>query len=158
MHQALAVICASTAAAIAAIVADISEMPVAAFSGPAILDNERLRLICIVGALGGAVLNLGLYDSPQPGIRPMAWKVFGSCITGVIFTPVAVHWMNVTPNTDNLLAVSFLTAIVSVGLLRKVLPALSWAIGAKLGVDVNGPGRTGGEKQPAQRSQPTKTP
>jgi hypothetical protein len=107
--------------------------PLTAFNGQAIFDDEHLRLISLVGALGGAVVNLWLFDSPL-GVKFMARKVSCSTITGVICTPIAVHWLGIVPNVDNLLAVSFLMAIVSVGLLRSLLPVWTRLVSAKLGV------------------------
>ncbi len=133
MHEGLAVISTTIAAAITAIVADVSQVPVQAFSGPAIFDDERYRLICIVGALGGALLNLGLYSSPTPGIRPMAWKVFCSTITGVVVTPMVIHWTNIVPNVDNLLFFSFFMALISVGVVRGVAPLWTRFFVQKLG-------------------------
>lgn len=122
MVEGLAVIGTTIGAVVAAVAADLSQVPVQAFSGPAIFDDERYRLICIVGALGGALLNLGLYSSPTPGIRPMAWKVFCSTITGVVVTPMVIHWVNIVPNVDNLLFFSFFMALISVGVVRGVAP------------------------------------
>jgi hypothetical protein len=147
MHEALAVILTSIGTAIAAAGTSLAQIPVSAFDGPAIYDNDRLRVICIIGALGGAVLNLGLYPSKEPGIRPMVWKVTGSAVSGVVFTPVAIHWLGITPNIDNLLAVSFVMAIVSVGLLRKAIPVWMWVLGNKLGLDGNG-GANGSDAPP----------
>jgi hypothetical protein len=134
-HECLAVISTAIGTAITAIVAAMPDVQAAAFNGPAIYDDERLRLICIVGALGGAVFNLGLYSEPKPGIRPMAWKVFCSAMAGVAFTPIAIHWLGVVPNIDNLLAASFVMAIVSVGALKMVVPAWTRFLGTKLGAD-----------------------
>ena len=137
-HEALAVVLTSITAAIASIAAALADGPLSAFQGPAILDDERARLICLAGALGGGLLNLGLGmkegDKP-PGIRVMVWKIFGSTVTGVVFTPFAVKWLGLTPNTDMLLGVSFLMAIVGVGLLRTLLPLYQRYVAAKLGIE-----------------------
>ncbi|HEY2857116.1 MAG TPA: hypothetical protein VGJ21_01705, partial [Terracidiphilus sp.] len=103
-------------------------------SQPAILDNERLRIVCLLGALGGGVLNLGLFPAAQPGIRPMAWRYTSSVLCGVVLTPIIVHWFGIYPNFDNLAAVSFLMAIIGVGLIFKAVPSISNLILNKLGI------------------------
>jgi hypothetical protein len=138
MHEAIAVVITTVTAAIASIAAALAQVPLPAFQGPAILDDERARLICLAGALGGGLLNLGLGlkegDKP-PGIRVMVWKIFGSTVTGVVFTPFVVKWFGLTPNTDTLLGVSFVMAIVGVGLLRTLLPLYQRYVASKLGLE-----------------------
>lgn len=137
MHEALAVISTVIGAMIAAVIGVLADVPLSAFQGPAILDDEHARLICIVGALGGALLNLwldGKPGMPPPGIREMAGKVFASGFTGVAITPFVVRYFGMTANTDTLLLVSLLCAIGGVGLLRTLIPLYQKFVGSKLGI------------------------
>lgn len=136
MHEELAIILTACGSAFAAIAAFIADIPASnGFSGQAIYDDERFRLICIAGALGGALVNLWLWPSPTPGIVPMARQVSCSSFTGVVATPIVVHWIGLTPNTDNLLATSFIMAVVSVGVLKAAAPVWQRMILSKLGIN-----------------------
>lgn len=138
MHECLAVIVTAVGTALAAIAAFLADIPAAGgFSGQAIYDDERFRLICIAGALGGALVNLWLWPSSTPGIVPMARQVSCSSFTGVVATPIVVHWIGLTPNTDNLLATSFIMAVVSVGVLKAAAPVWQRMILSKLGINPN---------------------
>ena len=139
MHEGLAMLLGATSALVASIMSFLAEVPVEAFSGPAILDNERLRVVCLIGAIGGAILNLGIYPSKLPGIRPLVWKFTASVMCGVVFTPMVVHWTGVTANFDTLAFTSFIMAISGVGIVVKLIPAIQRFIFSKLGISTADP-------------------
>lgn len=141
MLESVALLGTSLAAALSAAVAALSDLPAPdIFAGPAILDDERFRLYCLIGAVLGAVVNLGLYGSnPLKGIQPVAWKIFGSVATGIVFTPIAMKWRGVPANIDTLLAVSFCLSIVGVGSLRMLITGWNKWIAAKLGLSSHPP-------------------
>lgn len=162
MHEGLTVILAAASGAVASIVHLLAELPVEAFNGPAILDNERLRSVCVLGAIGGAILNLGIYPSPKPGIGPMAWKFTASVLCGVVLTPMMVRWTGVTPNFDTLAFTSFMMAISGVGLVVKLIPAVQRLIFSKLGLsnsetDAPPEGGGSGDKNDPMNNKPTTT-
>lgn len=89
---------------------------------PLIIDNEKMRLICVIGAIGGGLLSAILFSPPKTSGKGFAMKVFSSSLAGILFTPGVIHWLGWRPNVDVLLAVSAAFAMVSVGALKVAIP------------------------------------
>lgn len=95
----------------------------AAASTVNIIDDQKLRIICIIGALGGSVLSIVLF--PVGNHRQLAGKLFGSSIAGIIGTPMLMRWFAIEPQTDPLLFVSCVVALLSWSILQIAVPFLN---------------------------------
>lgn len=100
--------------------------PTAALS---VMDDERLRLICIAGSLGGAVLSVGLFKLHH--VRDMAVKLVCSSFSGVLFAPMVLRWLGWSRDLDAVLAVSGMTALLSWTVLQMAVPAITRAAARK---------------------------
>lgn len=89
-------------------------------AGAGIMNDSQLRLFCLSGALGGALISLGLFkiDSMQEGAR----KVGVSSISGVVFTPLIMHWWGISLQTDYVLGFAATVALCSWTVLQLVVP------------------------------------
>lgn len=92
-----------------------------------VLDDNRLRMFSLVGALGGAVISICLFPL-KGGLKAMAARLTVSVISGTFFAPVFVFapalidmssWVSVT---DRTLALSGLVALFSWGVLQEIVP------------------------------------
>lgn len=124
----IATIAAAVAALMPNAVVDTASGPVSVV----IMDDEKMRLVCIIGAIGGGVLTTLLSSEKEPSARGLIARVLISTGSGIMFTPAVFHWMNWQANTDSLLTVSAITAMVSVGVLKTVLPLWQKFIANKL--------------------------
>lgn len=97
-----------------------------------IMDDEKMRLVCIIGALGGGVITTLLSSEKEPSARGLIGRVLVSTGCGIIFTPAVFHYVTWVPNTDNILFVSASTAMVAVGVLKTVMPLWQKFIASKL--------------------------
>lgn len=88
-----------------------------------VMDDARLRLICIAGSLGGAVLSVGLFKMSHA--RDMAVKLVCSSFSGILFAPMVLRWLGWSRDIDAVLAVSGLTALMSWTILQKAVPSLT---------------------------------
>jgi hypothetical protein len=95
-----------------------------------VMDDARLRLICIAGSLGGAVLSVGLFKLSH--VRDMAVKLVCSSFSGILFAPMVLRWIGWTRDLDAVLAVSGLTALMSWTVLQMAVPAVTRAAARKL--------------------------
>lgn len=121
------VIAAAVGMFAAATAAVLPEPPPDAVIG--IMDS-RLRLICIAGSLGGAVLSVGLFKFGC--VRVMARKFICSSLAGVLFAPMSLRWLGWTHDIDAVLAVSGLTALMSWTVLQMAVPALTRAAAKRI--------------------------
>lgn len=87
-----------------------------------VIENWRLRLYCIIGALGGAWLSVGMFPPPKNGIRPFALKFSCSCIAAIMFSPALMHKIGVILDPDYVLAVSGLFGLVSWAMIQIAVP------------------------------------
>lgn len=87
-----------------------------------IWDDSGLRLTCIAGSIGGAVLSVFLF--PPTSSRAMAGKMCGSVIAGTIFTPAIMRWMGAAPDADSLLFCAGTVALTSWTVLLTLMPML----------------------------------
>lgn len=107
------------------VAAFLALMPDAAPAAVTIMDDEKMRLICIIGAVGGGVLSALIFSPPQATGRMFAVKVGSSSLAGILFTPSLVHWLGWTLNIDTLLGTSAGIALVGIGVIRVAVPL--WA-------------------------------
>jgi hypothetical protein len=105
--------------------------PAAAVS---VMDDARLRLICVAGSLGGAVLSVALFKLGN--VRDMAVKLASSSISGILFAPMALRWLGWTRDLDAVLAVSGMTALLSWTVLQMAVPALARAAAKRLDTQI----------------------
>jgi hypothetical protein len=97
-----------------------------------IIDDSKLRLICISGSLGGAILSVGIFPPPaSSGVRGLALKISCSSISGVLFSPMVMRWMNFPIQTDEVLAIAGAVALVSWSTLQMAVPLFTKIIGRK---------------------------
>lgn len=99
----------------------------------ALLDDTHLRLICITGSLGGAVLSVLLFPQPKTTSRTMAMKLLTSGLSGILFAPKLLTYMGWMRDTDTVLAISAIVSLLSIGVLRIAIPTYTKLIGQKLG-------------------------
>jgi hypothetical protein len=88
-----------------------------------VMDDARLRLICVAGSLGGAVLSVCLFKLGQ--VRDMAVKLVSSSFAGILFAPMVLRWSGWARDVDAVLAISGLTALLSWTVLQRAVPALT---------------------------------
>lgn len=92
-----------------------------------ILDDERLWLICIAGAMIGSVASLCLFLPAT--VQEMARKLFVSAGVSVLFTPWLMGWLNLPFRTSNVLASAGAVALISWSVMQAVVPSVSaWVI------------------------------
>lgn len=145
LHAATALIYTAVAGAIAAIMAanapDPHEVMHAALN---IIDDSKLRLICIAGSLGGAILSVGLMPPPpaqseRAFIRRLALRISCASIAGVLFSPMLMRWLHIEPQTDAVLAVSGIVSLASWSVLPLVVAILTKMAGKKLDEQITPP-------------------
>lgn len=103
----------------------------------------EFRLACIVGAIGGGVLYIGVWPdvelSKATGHRygqMLASRYSVCCIFGMMFTPGVFLYFNIPKTIDSVLVVSGMMAFVSVALLTFIAEQFTemlrvWLISAK---------------------------
>lgn len=85
-----------------------------------VMSDSQLRLYCISGALAGAIISLALFKMTT--VQEMASKLAVSGLSGVVFTPILMHWMNANLQLDYVLAYSAATALCSWTVLQIAVP------------------------------------
>lgn len=126
MHEVAVTICGAFASVIAATLAAMpdlkelgqSDMPII------IMDDTRMRLFCIIGAIGGAVLSALIFTPPKATGRQFGIKVAASSLAGILFTPMTLAALQWKLNIDRVLGASAVIAMLSIGVLRMAVP---WA-------------------------------
>jgi len=118
-------LCAALGMFAAAGAAAIPPLPPEA-AGAAVMDDTRLRLICVAGSLGGAVLSVALFRLRTP--REMAGKLVSSSVAGILFAPMLIRWLGWARDVDAVLAVSGVTALMSWTVLQSIVPMLAGSI------------------------------
>ena len=92
-------------------------------TGTSIIDDNRLRLICVAGSLGGAVISIMLFATGSH--KELARKLTVSALAGILLTPMLLRYLTWTSQTDAILAVSAIVAMLSWSVLQTVVPMLS---------------------------------
>ncbi len=87
-----------------------------------ILDDSKLRLICLAGAVGGAILSVALFHKEGSSAKTLARKLTASSIAGVIMAPMVLRWSGLGFGTDAMLFVSGAVALLSWGVLMSAVP------------------------------------
>ena len=91
-----------------------------------IWDDSALRLICIAGSIGGALLSILLF--PPTSARAMAGKMTASVLAGAMFTPVLLRWTNFPPDADVMLCAAGIVALLSWSVLMICVPLAQGAV------------------------------
>ena len=119
------VIATVVGAVAAAMAASLPDASAAVTQAASLLDDSRLRLVCVAGSLGGAVLSVMLFTIQTH--KELAQKLISSSISGIVFSPVIIRYAHLESSTDLVLAVSAVTALLSWGVLQIAVPfAQSW--------------------------------
>lgn len=105
-------------------------------TGPIILDDGKMRIVCVIGAVGGSLLTALILTPPRANGIQFARKVVASQISGVLFTPVIFHWFGWVPTVDNLIAIAAVVSMLSVGVIRLVVPLYTKTVAKWFGVEV----------------------
>lgn len=87
-----------------------------------ILDDGKMRIVCVIGAVCGSLLSALILTPPKANGVVFARKVVASQISGVVFTPILFHWCKWIPTVDTLIAVSAVVSMLSVGVIRVAVP------------------------------------
>lgn len=98
----------------------------------ALLDDSKMRLICISGALFGSLLSILIFPPNGGTARAFLIKLMASSIAGVIFTPVFFHWLPLPRNTDWVLLASATTALLAVGVIKIAVPKAERLVGSRI--------------------------
>ena len=89
-------------------------------SALSIVDDNRLRLICVAGSLGGAVMSVMLFQVKTN--RELAAKITTSALAGIMFAPMILRYLKLADLTDAILAVSAIVALLSWTVLQSIVP------------------------------------
>jgi hypothetical protein len=131
----LAAMLSAVSAALMPTVVEVTGTVHEALQSVNVMDDARLRLVCICGSLGGALLSVLLF--PLPRTKPLIAKLFASGLAGMMFSPMIVRWDGLTLDTDTMLFVSGMVALLSYSMLQMAVPLLNkggarW-LGIKMG-------------------------
>lgn len=110
---------ASILACLAASVPDLSTL-----TGHTILNDAQMRFACIIGALGGAILNVAIFPPRVATRHAIAIKFVASGLSGMIFAPLAIRWLRLTPDFDIVIFISAAVALVAIRLIRLAIPLI----------------------------------
>jgi hypothetical protein len=89
-----------------------------------IIDDNKLRIWCLIGAMGASIVGVCLFKWTGP--RDLALKLVGSSLIGFIFTPGVMRYLEITPEVDLVLLWSAGVALFGAGILKGVFPAVIW--------------------------------
>lgn len=91
-----------------------------------IFTNTTLRACCIIGSFLGGLLAVTLgpsaEDTQTKMLRRMGLKFTASAISGIVFTPLVLRWIKMTPDVDTTLCISASVAFLSVMTLALFIP------------------------------------
>jgi hypothetical protein len=119
-------------AIIACVMLLVGGASLAAEGTPVIMDSAHLRALCIVGSALGAVISIGLLPTDTTSMPQYALKFGVSATTGILTSPLVVRYLEIQPDSDIVLGVSGLIAILSTVTLHKVLPFYERWLDSKL--------------------------
>lgn len=134
LHQAVLSVVSAAAAMMSLLAAAGPSMP----SG-GIYDDSTLRLVCLAGSIGGAIVSLVVFPPRTPSIRLLAVKFIGSGLSGALFTPLAFRWLGWQLVADTVLPVSGVVALFAVGFIRAIHTAGIKKAQRQLGLDDDTP-------------------
>lgn len=89
-----------------------------------IIDDSHLRLICIGGSIGGALVSWLLFASKEEQTLPrlIAGRIFASGLAGMMFSPKLAVTMQMAASSDDVLFVAGATGLCAYGVLRFIVP------------------------------------
>ena len=87
-----------------------------------IMDDQRLRALCLIGSCLGAFLSVGLLPKVQDEFKQYAVKFGGAATVGILATPLVIRYLQLAPDSDWVLGVSGLVAMLSTVTLHKLIP------------------------------------
>lgn len=102
-----------------------------------IWDKEQFRMYCLLGAIGGAFLSVGIAAMKSTGmhqVRTVALKFVSSGIAGLLFTPIAIRWLELPVDVDVVLGTAGAVAFISVTVLHDITPVFIGKIKTWLGI------------------------
>jgi hypothetical protein len=125
-------IVAMLASVVGALMPALQEASVAAqdlIKSITIMDDARMRLVCLAGSIGGALLAVGVFWKEGQKVRPLIIKLFCSVLVGVLFAPYLARKSGVSLDTDSLLFISGIVGVSGLSTLQLILPFLPeiWA-------------------------------
>ena len=85
-----------------------------------IMSDSTLRMWCICGSLAGAAVSLALFQMKT--LQEMASKVVCCSLSGIMFTPIIMHWTNANLQLDYVLAYSGAVSLCSWTVLQVAVP------------------------------------
>jgi len=115
----IAIVLAAGLCIISAVAAALMPDPSSA-SAFSLVDDNRLRLICVAGSLGGAVMSIMLFQVKTN--RELAAKLTTSALAGIMFAPMILRYLKWADLTDAILAVSAIVALLSWTVLQSIVP------------------------------------
>ena len=88
-----------------------------------IIQDNSLRMICIIGAIGGAVGGVCLFGWRDA--RELGLKIVGSSVISIIFTPGFMRYFSIAPEMDLILLWAGINAIFGAAVLKGLFPAVT---------------------------------
>lgn len=92
-------------------------------TGGSLFDDERLRLVCLSGSIGGAIVSVGLFRPRNT--QELAWKLTCSGLSGMMFSPMIMRYIGWPLEADHVLAASGSVALLSWGVLQMAVPLMT---------------------------------
>jgi hypothetical protein len=87
-----------------------------------IMDEGKLRLVCLLAAMGGAVI--GVVTFGYKTAKDLGLKLVGSSLIGMVFTPGLMRYFGIVPDIDLVLFWAPCVAIFGAAILKGVFPAV----------------------------------
>jgi hypothetical protein len=128
-HQAVVSIGSTIAAMASLLAAAHDSMP-----GGGIYDNSTLRLVCLAGSIGGAMVSLIIFPPRTPSIRLLAFKFIASGLCGALFTPLVFRYLDWPIAADTVLPVSGGVSLFAIGAIRSIHAQVIRKLADKLGL------------------------
>lgn len=105
-----------------------------------IYGNMPLIACCVLGSVAGALLAVALFSSKKEEcqnttMRKVCLKFGASQLSGMVFTPMIVRYINMVMSADNVVGISAAVAFLSVGTLQKAFSVWERHIEKKLGIE-----------------------
>lgn len=109
----------------------VTETMERAVQGLAIMDDERLRWWCVLGAFCGAWVNVGIWR--PKGTHEIIWKWVTSFFASIIFMPAIIEYMAWGHTSTVALAASGAGAVLGWTLIQGIAPAITAIASTRLG-------------------------
>lgn len=89
-----------------------------------IIDDGKLRMWCLVGAIGGSIAGVCIFG--WKNAKDLGLKIVGSSLLGMMFTPGLMRVFEISPEVDMVLISAPCVAIFGTAILKMVFPAVVW--------------------------------